>query len=102
MTIEPTSVRSDALLWKRAGIAIIVGIVVFSLLGASLVAIALPGTAVANLVGVGLFVGLWSGPFFGTVIAVAYHGRAERSIDLHLVSRIPESPSISDYLVPAA
>lgn len=77
MQLAQDTQGTEMLLWKRAGVAIVIAMVAFTLLGAGLMAVAVPGTALVNQLAIGLFVGFWSGPFFGTAAAVGYHEHAK-------------------------
>lgn len=73
MSVRSDVVMNEPLLWQRAGRAVVVSMLLFVAIGAGLMAIAVPDSSLAARIGIGLFVGFWSGPFFGTAAAVGYH-----------------------------
>lgn len=63
----------EMLLWRRAGIAVLLSVALFVALGAALMTVALPGSSMAARLTIGAFLGFWSSPFFGTALATGYH-----------------------------
>ena len=74
-----------------------IGMAVFAVVGFLLVALATPGGPLLERVGVGLFVGFWSGPIFGASGGVAYHEWKESREENAIVS-----PVVDIRVVPAA
>lgn len=64
---------SEQLLWSRAIRGLVLGVILFTVAGFTLMGLGYPAMSLAGRAGVSLFIGFWSGPFFGSVIGVAYH-----------------------------
>lgn len=63
----------EQLLWARVGRGVLLGMALFTLIGFAIATLGYPSMSLAGAVGIGLFVGFWSGPFFGSAGAVGYH-----------------------------
>lgn len=63
----------EQLLWARVGRGVLLGMALSALVGFALVSLGYPAMSFTGRIGVALFIGFWSGPFFGSVAGVGYH-----------------------------
>lgn len=96
ITARTDGAGNEKLLWGRVVRGVALGMVLFLLLGYGLASLGSPSMSVAGRVGVALFVGFWTGPFFGSVVGVGYHQtKCSRKAAPPLLARAATAPSTS-------